>query len=95
VGKDLLCARGGVIDTACTIDERFEQDWQPLKGIFINYPVPLQNYIILKGLIDRERRTTVYCIATTLMCTVQCGPYTVQPASLAAAWGGRRGVREV
>jgi hypothetical protein len=25
----------GVIDTACTIDERFELPWQPLKGISI------------------------------------------------------------
>jgi hypothetical protein len=25
----------GVIDTACTIDKRFERPWQPLKGISI------------------------------------------------------------
>jgi hypothetical protein len=25
----------GVIDTACTVDERFERPWQPLKGISI------------------------------------------------------------
>jgi hypothetical protein len=32
-------------DTACTIDERFERPWQPLKGIFIkNIYVPELSY---------------------------------------------------
>jgi hypothetical protein len=32
-------------DTACTIDERFERPWQPLKGIFIkNIFVPELSY---------------------------------------------------
>jgi hypothetical protein len=35
----------GVIDTACTIDERFERPWQPLKGISIkNIYVPELSY---------------------------------------------------
>jgi hypothetical protein len=44
-------------DIACTIDERFERPWQPLKGISINniyvpelsYPTT-KKYINLKGL---------------------------------------------
>jgi hypothetical protein len=35
----MLCKKNknacGVNDTACTIDERFERPWQPLKGISI------------------------------------------------------------
>jgi hypothetical protein len=32
-------------DTACTIDERIERPWQPLKGIFIkNKHVPELSY---------------------------------------------------
>jgi hypothetical protein len=32
-------------DTACTIDERFERPWQPLKGISIkNINVPELSY---------------------------------------------------
>jgi hypothetical protein len=44
-------------DTACTIDERFERSWQPLKWLSIkniyvpNRPTPpLKKYINLKGL---------------------------------------------
>jgi hypothetical protein len=44
-------------DTACTIDERFERPWQPLKGISVkNIYVPelsnptTKKYINLKGL---------------------------------------------
>jgi hypothetical protein len=32
-------------DTACTIDERFERPWQPLKGIYIkNIYIPELSY---------------------------------------------------
>jgi hypothetical protein len=35
----------GKYDTACTIDERFERPWQPLKGISIkNIYVPELSY---------------------------------------------------
>jgi hypothetical protein len=48
-------------DTACTIDERFERPWQPLKGIPIkniyvpelSYPTP-KKYIDLKGLHNKQ-----------------------------------------
>jgi hypothetical protein len=36
-------------DTACTIDERFERPWQPLKGISIkNIYIPELSYTTLK-----------------------------------------------
>jgi hypothetical protein len=35
----------GIIDTTCTFNERFEQPWQPLKGISIkNINVPELSY---------------------------------------------------
>jgi hypothetical protein len=48
----------GVIDTACTIDERFEPPWQSIKGISIkniyvpemSYPTTKNKFINLKGL---------------------------------------------
>jgi hypothetical protein len=51
----------GVTDTACTNNERFEQPWQPLKGIsFKNIYVPelshptTTKHINLKGLPNKK-----------------------------------------
>jgi hypothetical protein len=48
-------------NTACTIDERFERSWQPLKGISIKIiyvpelpTPPLKKYINLKGLSNKK-----------------------------------------
>jgi hypothetical protein len=61
----LLCKKiknaCGVFDNACTIDERFERPWQPLKGISIkniyvpgfSYPT-FKKYINLKGLPNKK-----------------------------------------
>jgi hypothetical protein len=56
----------GVIDNACTVAERFERPWQPLKGISIkniyvpelSYPAT-KKYINLKGLPNKKSRDTV------------------------------------
>jgi hypothetical protein len=48
----------GINDTACTIDERFERPWQPLKGIFIkNIYVPELSYPATKKIYKFEGAT--------------------------------------
>jgi hypothetical protein len=42
--KKIKNACGEKYDAACTIDERFERPWQPLKGISINIYVPESSY---------------------------------------------------
>jgi hypothetical protein len=47
--KKLMHDACGVIDTACTIDERFERHWQPFKGISNkNIYVPELSYTTTK-----------------------------------------------
>jgi hypothetical protein len=58
------------IATACTIDGRFVQPWQPLKSIFIkniyvrefSYTT-LQKYINLRGLSDKKN---VHAVSLTI-----------------------------
>jgi hypothetical protein len=61
-------------DTACTIGERFERPWQPLKGISIkNINVPelsyptTKKYINLKGLPNKNFRA---CGVIDTTCTI-------------------------
>jgi hypothetical protein len=45
-------------NTACTIDERFERPWQPLKGISIkNIYVPESSYITTKKIYNFKGAT--------------------------------------
>jgi hypothetical protein len=54
-------------DTACTIDERFEQPWQPLKGISIeniyvpelSYPNTIKGATWQKSIISRRTRNRI------------------------------------
>jgi hypothetical protein len=58
-------------DTACTINERFERPWQPLKGISIkNIYVPelsyhtTQKFINLKGLPEWKKK---FCVRKSII----------------------------
>jgi hypothetical protein len=58
VGMQKKCS---VNDTACTIDERFERPWQPLKGIAIkNIYVPELSYPTTKKYIHLKLSFNTY-----------------------------------